>query len=285
MKLKKVFNFLMLIDTHCHLDFSAFDPDRGQVIRRALEAGINYFINIGATLESSAASYELAQKHPEIYATVGLHPHDADTFDSSSADKLRQMASGKKVVAIGETGLDYYRNLSGKENQKQAFLKQIALAKELNLPVVVHCRQAEEETLQILKAALPLQAVVHCFSGDESFLQECLGCGFFISFTCNITYPARVSNSRRDPASGNKMVQRDKKASTLRDMVKLTPLDKLMLETDAPYLSPEGFRGKRNEPLQIKLLAEEVSRIKGVSFEEIADRTTQNAKEFFNLKE
>ncbi|MDP3041610.1 MAG: TatD family hydrolase [Candidatus Omnitrophota bacterium] len=252
----------MLIDTHCHLDFPAFDPDRGQVIRRALEAGINYFINIGATLESSAASCELAQKHPEIYATVGLHPHDADTFDSSSAEKLRQMASGKKVVAIGETGLDHYRNLSGKENQKQAFLKQIALAKELNLPVVVHCRQAEEETLRILKAALPLEAVVHCFSGDKSFLQECLGCGFFISFTCNITY---------------------KKAQGLRDMVSLTPLDKLMLETDAPYLSPEGFRGKRNEPFQIKLLADEVSRIKGVSFEEIAGRTTQNAKEFFNL--
>ena len=252
----------MLIDTHCHLDFSAFDPDRGQVIRRALEAGVNYFINIGATMESSIASCELACEYPEVYASVGVHPHDADTFDRLAQDKLRQLASGKKVVAIGETGLDYYRNLSSKENQKQAFCKQIALAKDLNLPVVVHCRQAEEETLQILRAALPLRAVVHCFSGNQSFLKECLDCGFFISYTCNITY---------------------KKASVLREMVNLTPLDKLMLETDAPYLSPEGFRSQRNEPAQIKLLANEVSRILGISFDEITDQTTQNAKDFFKL--
>ena len=164
---------------------------------------------------------------------------------------------------IGETGLDYYRNLSSETNQKQAFSKQIELAKSLSLPLVIHSRQANQQTLQILKAALPLRAVVHCFSGDESFLRECLDCGFFISFTCNITY---------------------KKAQGLRDMVNLTPLDRLMLETDAPYLSPEGFRGKRNTPEQIKLLAQEVSRIKGVSFQEIADKTTQNAKGFFRLR-
>jgi len=252
----------MLIDTHCHLDFPAFDPDRDLVIQRALEAGINYFINIGATLESSAVSCKLACEYPEVYASVGVHPHDADTFDLKAEARLRQLAAGGKVVAIGETGLDYYRNLSGKENQKQSFLKQIVLAKDLNLPLVVHCRQAEEETLEILKAALPLVAVVHCFSGNESFLKECLDCGFFISYTCNITY---------------------QKAQGLREMVRLTPLDKLMLETDAPYLSPEGFRGQRNEPFQIKLLADEVSRIKGVSFNEIADQTTQNAKYFFKL--
>ncbi len=252
----------MLIDTHCHLDFPVFDPDRDQVIRRALESGINYCINIGATLESSAASCVLALKYPGIYASVGVHPHDADTFDHQAEARLRQLAAGQKVVAIGETGLDYYRNLSSKENQRQAFLKQIDLAKDLNLPVVIHCRQAEEETLQILRLALPLRAVVHCFSGDESFLKECLGYGFLISYTCNITH---------------------KKAQGLREMVRLTPLDKLMLETDAPYLSPEGFRGQRNEPLQIKLLAQEVSRIKEVSFEETANKTTQNAKEFFSL--
>ena len=272
----------MLIDTHCHLDFPAFDPDRDQVIRRALEVEISYFINIGATLESSAATCQLACEYPEVYASVGVHPHDADTFDRKAEARLRQLAFEKKVVAIGETGLDYYRNLSGKENQRQAFLKQIALAKDLNLPLVVHCRQAEEETLQILRAALPLRAVMHCFSGDENFLKECLDCGFFISYTCNITYPARVFNSGRDPASV-KMVQRDKKPYTLIDMVSLTPLDRLMLETDAPYLSPEGFRGQRNEPAQIKLLANEVSQILGVSFGKIADQTTQNAKDFFKL--
>jgi len=254
----------MLIDTHCHLDFPPFDPDRGAVIQRAKAAGIAYFINIGSTLESSVASCELAEKYKEIYASVGVHPHDADTFDLQAENKLKILARNDKVVAIGETGLDYYRNLSSPDNQKQAFIKQIELAKDLKLPLVIHCRQAEKDALQILKSALPLRAVVHCFSGDESFLRECLECGFFISFTCNITY---------------------KKAQGLREMVRLTPFDRLMLETDAPYLSPEGFRGKRNEPFQIKLLAEEVSRIKGVSFAEIAEKTTQNAKEFFNLKE
>ncbi len=252
----------MLIDTHCHLDFPAFEPDRQEVIRRAQEAGINYFINIGATLDSSIAACALAQKYSQVYATVGVHPHDADTFDLTALAKLKSLAAEKKVVAIGEAGLDYYRNLSSQENQKQAFVKQIALAKELNLPLVVHCRQAESDTLQILKAALPLPAVIHCFSGDEYFLKECLDYGFFISYTCNITY---------------------KKASGLRQMVELTPLDRLMLETDAPYLSPEGFRGQRNEPAQVKLLAEEVSRIKGVEFSRIAQQTTFNAKSFFKL--
>ncbi|HNW39120.1 MAG TPA: TatD family hydrolase [Candidatus Omnitrophota bacterium] len=253
----------MLIDTHCHLDFPAFDPDRDQVIRRALDTEIKYFINIGATLESSAAAVALAGKYPEVYASVGVHPHDADTFDLAAEGLLRQLAAGKKVVAIGETGLDYYRNLSSRENQKRVFCKQIDLAKELDLPLVIHSREAFEETLQILKPALPLRAVVHCFSGDENFLKACLDYGFFISYTCNITY---------------------KKAAFLREMVNLTPLDRLMLETDAPYLSPEGSRGQRNEPAQIELLARQVSQIKGVSFEKIADQTTCNAKGFFNLK-
>ncbi len=253
----------MLIDTHCHLDFPPFVPDRDAVIQRAKAAGISYFINIGSTLESSTASCELAEKYAQIYASVGVHPHDADSFDGQAENRLRALAQKDKVVAIGETGLDYYRNLSSPDNQKQAFIKQISLAKDLNLPLVIHSRQAEVEVMRILKAAMPVRAVVHCFSGDENLLKLCLECGFFISFTCNITY---------------------KKAQNLRDMVSLTPLDRLMLETDAPYLSPEGFRGKRNEPYQIKLLAQVVSRIKEVSFEEIAEKTTGNAKKFFNLK-
>lgn len=253
----------MLIDTHCHLDFPLFDPDRDAVIQRANAAGVTCLINIGSTLESSLASSELAQQYAQIYASVGVHPHDADGFDAQAENKLSELAQKNKVVAIGETGLDYYRNLSSPDNQKQAFMKQIELAKDLKLPLVIHCRQAEIDALQILKAALPLRAAVHCFSGDENFLKECLECGFFISFTCNITY---------------------KKAQGLREMVSLTPLDRLMLETDAPYLSPEGFRGQRNEPAQIKLLAEEISRIKGVSVEEIADKTSGNAKKLFNLK-
>ena len=252
----------MLIDTHCHLDFPQFEPDRDAVIQRAKDAGIGYFINIGSTLESSAAACALAQIHGEIYAAVGVHPHDADSFNQEAESKLSKLAVSAKVVAIGETGLDYYRNLSSPEHQLEAFSKQVKLAKDLNLPLVIHSRQAEKQTVQFLKTVLPVRAVVHCFSGDELFLKECLDLGLFISFTCNITY---------------------KKAQALRDIVRLTPLDKLMLETDAPYLSPEGFRGKRNEPLQIKLLAEAVGQIKGVSFDALADQTTHNAKTFFKI--
>lgn len=252
----------MLVDTHCHLDFTQFDADRDAVIQRAADAGVNYLVNIGATLGSSTAACELAAKYSQVYAGVGVHPHDADGFDQNAEDKLRELALRNKVVAIGETGLDFYRNLSSEENQLAAFNRQIQLAKDLKLPLVIHSRQAEEQVMQVLKTAMPVKAVIHCFSGDEIFLRGCLGLGFFISFTCNITY---------------------KKAQGLRDMVSLTPLDRLMLETDAPYLSPEGFRGKRNEPMQVKLLAEAVSLIKGVSVDEIAEKTTKNAKEFFKL--
>jgi TatD DNase family protein len=252
----------MLIDTHCHLDFADFKEDLDQVIQRAQSAQVNYFINPGSTLESCRAAVLLADRYPQIYAAVGVHPHDADTFDASAQSQLEELAGQQKVVAIGETGLDYYRNLSSKENQRQAFLKQIALAKKLNLPLIIHCRQAEEETLEFLKGALPLQAVVHCFSGNGDFLKECLDLGFFVSYTCNITYP---------------------KAQGLREVLKLTPLDRLMLETDAPYLSPDGFRGKRNEPTQVKLLAQAVSLILGISLAEIEDCTTRNAKGFFKL--
>jgi len=252
----------MLVDTHCHLDFPAFEPDREAVIQRAKEAGIGYLVNIGATLDSSSAACGLAEKYAQVYSGVGVHPHDADGFNQEAEDKLKKLALRSKVVAIGETGLDYYRNLSSEEHQLHAFNQQIQLAKDLKLPLVIHSRQAETQVMQVLKTAMPVKAVIHCFSGGESFLKECLDSGFYISFTCNITY---------------------KKAQALRDMVKLTPLDRLMLETDAPYLSPEGFRGKRNEPMQVKLLAEAVSLIKGVSIEEIADKTTRNAKEFFKL--
>jgi len=253
----------MLIDTHCHLDFPQFAPDFPAVISRAKQAGVNFFINIGSTLGSSAAGCILAQKHAEIYACVGVHPHDAESFNQEAESQLRKLAQNAKVVAIGETGLDFYRNLSRPEHQLDAFNKQVKLAQDLHLPIVIHSRQAQEQTIAFLKTVLPLKAVVHCFSGDEKFLRECLDLGLFVSFTCNITY---------------------KKAQDLRELVKLTPLDRLMLETDAPYLSPEGFRGQRNEPMQIKLLAEAVSQIKEVSFTEIAEQTSQNAKGFFGLK-
>lgn len=252
----------MFIDTHCHLDFPDFSPDRDKVIQRAKLKGIDYIINIGSSLKGCRDSLELSRHYDFIYATVGLHPHEADSFDKKTQEVLRELAGQNKVVAIGEIGLDYYKNYAQPENQKTLFLSLINLAKDLELPVVIHNRLAQDDTLKILKATLPKRVVVHCFSGDEDFLKQCLDLGFFISFTCNITYG---------------------KAENLRYLVKLAPLDRLLLETDAPFLSPQELRGKRNEPENVRYLAREIARIKEISIEEVAKATTDNAREFFNL--
>ncbi len=253
----------MLVDTHCHLDFPEFDADRDEVINRARGAGVEYIVNVGSSVGGSKRSVRLAQKYPGVYAVVGIHPHEADSADQKALSEIKELAGEKKVVAIGETGLDYYRNLSRAENQRALFSSLLKLAKDKGLPLVIHSRQAEANTLEILRENLPFGAVVHCFSGDEKFLKNCLDLGFYISFTCNVTY---------------------KKAEKLRDVVNLTPLGRMMLETDAPYLSPEGLRGKRNEPMQVTLLAQEIAKIKGVSAAEVSRVTTDNAKSFFNLK-
>jgi len=253
----------MFIDTHCHLDFPEFDRDRDEVIKNARAQGVEYVINIGSSLEGSLRSLDLARQYAQVYATVGIHPHEADSFNDQAKNQIQGLAKEKKVVAIGEIGLDYYRNFSKAENQRALFLAMIGLAKDCCLPMVIHCRQAQDEVLKILKEAPPVRVVVHCFSGDKNFMDECLSLGFYISFTCNITY---------------------KKAQDLRDLVKLVPLDRLMLETDAPYLSPEGARGKRNAPVNVKTLAEEVSRIREISLEEVGRVTSDNAMKFFNIK-
>ena len=253
----------MLVDTHCHLDFPEFNQDRDEVIKRAKNEGIDYIVNIGSSINGSKRSLELAQKYDFIYATVGLHPHEADTFDEKIKNELRDLAKKDKVVAIGEIGLDYFKNYSKAENQRPMFISLIKLAKELNLPSVIHIRLAEADTLKIIKDFSPLKAVVHCFSGDEQFLKDCLDLGFLISFTCNITY---------------------KKAQNLRNLVKITPLERLMLETDAPFLPPEGFRGRRNEPAYVRLLADEIARIKETDVEKIAKVTTENALRFFDIR-
>ena len=253
----------MFVDSHCHLDFPEFDRDRDEVIRRAKCNGIEYIINIGASLEGSQKSVELARQFDSVYATVGIHPHEADKFKKNEQGVLEGLAKEKKVVAIGEIGLDYYKNYSKADNQRSLFISLVQLSKELGLPIVIHNREAEEDTLKILKEYMPIRAVVHCFSGDKNFLKECLDLGFFVSFTCNITY---------------------KKAEDLRNLVRITPLNRLLLETDAPFLPPEGFRGKRNEPLYVKHLAQEISSIKEINLEEAAKVTTENAKIFFDLR-
>jgi len=252
----------MLVDTHCHLDFPEFAQDRKEVILRARDQGIGYIVNIGSSLDGSRRSIELAREYDFIYAAVGVHPHQADGFDNKARQTLESLAKSNKVVAIGETGLDYYRNFSSVDNQKALLRYSLGLARRLNLPLVLHNRQAQGDILMILKEELPLKAVVHCFSADEGFLRDCLALGLFISFTCNITY---------------------KKAQELRNIVRVTPLDRLLLETDAPFLSPEGLRGRRNEPAFVRALAEEVARIKEVDAQEICRITTENARSFFHL--
>lgn len=252
----------MLVDTHAHLDFPEYDQDRNEVIERAKASGVGYIINIGSSLKGSLNAVELAKKYDCIYATVGIHPHEADSFSVEVENVIRELAQNKKVVAIGEIGLDFFKNFSKAENQRPLFQKLLLLAKELSLPVVIHSREAEDEVLKFLKEAIPIRAVIHCFSGDEYFMRKCLDMGFFISFTCNITY---------------------KKADNLRKLVKSVPLDRLFLETDAPYLSPEGLRGKRNEPANVRLLAQALAGIRGCSSEEVAQVTSDNAIKFFSL--
>lgn len=254
---------MFLVDTHCHLDFPEFDCDREAVIQRASAQGVDCIVNIGSSIEGSRRSVELARKYAPIYAVVGIHPHEADHITKESENIIRDLAKEDKVVAIGEIGLDYFKHYSKPANQLPLFLSLLKVAKELNLPLVIHTREAQVDTLKILKEAMPVKAVVHCFSGDTSFLKECLGLGFLVSFTCNVTY---------------------KKAQDLRDIIKVTPLENLLLETDAPYLSPEGLRGKRNEPAAVRTLAEFVANIKGLNLEEVAKGTTENARRFFNLK-
>ena len=256
-----------LVDTHCHLDFADFDIDREDVIKRASEAGVKYIVNVASSIEGSRKSVGLADKYDPIYASVGIHPHDAKEANDSAFSELKELAKNKKVVAIGEVGLDYYRNLSPRDAQQETFRKFIALAKETRLPLIIHCREAKEDLLRILKeeTASPVSGVVHCFPSDEELLKAVLDMGLYVSFTCNITF---------------------KNALSLRQMAKdYMPIDKLLLETDAPFLAPEGFRGKRNEPSYLTYLVEEIARLKGITPEDVARVTSWNSKKLFGVGE
>jgi TatD DNase family protein len=254
----------ILSDTHCHLDFPAFASDQDQAIRRALESGVGYMINIGANLDSSAKSVELTARYEKIWAAVGIHPHDADSFDAGGADAIRKLASEKKVVAIGEIGLDYYRNRSKKKNQQAMFEYMLSLSRSVHLPVVVHNREADEDLMHLLEANLPHPArgVIHCFSSGMPFLKKVLDLGFFVSFTANITYP---------------------KAGSLRELAGFVPLDRLLLETDSPYLAPQGMRGKRNEPAFVRFVAEAIAALKGIEATAVARQTFENGRRLFGL--
>ena len=254
----------MLIDTHCHLDFKDFEDDRDAVLKRSRDTGVGVIINVGSSMEGTARSIKLAAENDFVYAAAGIHPHEADRVTETDIELFSEFLNKPKVVAVGEIGLDYYRNISSKENQKKLFEGLLRKAKEKSLPLMIHNRESHQDMLDILNNVMGSSAsgVMHCFSGDEIFLKKCLDTGFFISFTCNITY---------------------KNAGKLREIAKLVPMDRLLIETDAPFLAPQVFRGKRNEPMYVKYAAEEIAKIKGISFEEVSDITTANAKKLFRL--
>ncbi|MFA5255825.1 MAG: TatD family hydrolase [Candidatus Omnitrophota bacterium] len=258
----------MIIDTHCHLDFKDFDSDRDSVLNRAKEAGVVRIINVASSVEGTRRSLELAGKYDIVYASIGVHPHDAGDVTDKVIEDFRVLAENDKVVAVGEVGLDYYRNLSPKDKQVEAFKKFIHLAGSLKLPLIIHSREADQDLISVLKSEKTegQAGVIHCFSGDEQFLKECLELGLNISFTSNLTF---------------------KKAQTLREIARTVPIERVLLETDAPYLAPEGMRGKRNEPAYLPRLVDEWVKLTGLSKGDVERITTHNANELFklNLKE
>ena len=220
----------LLVDSHAHLDGGQYANDRDETIQRAHENGISHILTIGCDLESSAASVALASKHENLYAAVGVHPHDATEINDKSLQQLQQLLARPKVVALGEIGLDFFRDRSPRDIQRNAFRQQIRLAREVGKPIIVHDRDAHDEVLQILEEenAAEIGGVLHCFSGDVSMAKKCLEMGFYLSFPGTITYP---------------------KNDAAREVVKAVPIDRMLVETDCPYLSPQKFRGKRNEPV------------------------------------
>lgn len=256
-----------LIDTHAHLDSGQYDSDRLATIERARAAGVSPILTVGCDLPSSRASVALALEHGDIFASVGIHPHDALTCDDAALEELRRLAgSTLKVVAIGEIGLDFYRDRSPRDVQRLAFRRQISLARELRLPIIVHDRDAHDEVLQILRAeeASEVGGVLHCFSGDVAMARACLELGFFISFPGTVTYPANQG---------------------VAEVVRTIPDEKLLVETDCPYLSPQPFRGKRNEPAYVRHTAATIAAMRGVSELDIARITSRNARNLFGLDE
>lgn len=285
----------MLIDTHCHLNFQAFENDLDDVVQRAKSEGVEKIIIPGAKIDSSEKALEIACKYDSCYTAIGIHPHHiSDYYDTAQyhsenkkiKEALLDLAKQKKVVAIGECGLDYYEyqktvhreNIitpQTKEQQKELLKIHLEVASELDLPVILHCREAFVDMLPIVEEYLRppsrrpsghlegvLKGVFHCFGGSESDLEKVLGMGFYVGFDGNITF---------------------NNAQNLKNLVKNTPFEKILLETDSPYLTPELFRGKRNEPKNVKIVGEEIAVIKGISLEEVETVTTNNAITLFSI--
>jgi TatD DNase family protein len=254
--------FLHLVDTHAHLDFSNFDSDRVAVLQKAADLGLKLIVNVGCDLLSSQKSVSLAAQYPFVYAAVGIHPHDAARAPVDYLSRLEEMARSPKVVALGEMGLDFYRDRSPRPVQRDVFRRQLKLARKINLPVIIHARDAHDEVLRILEEeGLPTAGgVMHCFSGDLELAKKCLELGLYISIAGPVTYS---------------------RSNTLREVAEAVPMERLLIETDAPFLAPEPLRGKRNEPANVAFVAEKVAALRGISSEILGNKCLENARRLF----
>lgn len=254
----------MLADSHAHLEMNDFNRDRNEVVRRAGDAGVDLIITVGTTLDDCRKAISIANTFKNVYAAIGIHPHEVKDIDETTYETIKIMANMEKVVAFGEIGLDFFRNLSPRDVQIRRFEEQLELAGEIGLPIIIHDRDAHQETLKMLeKRKGRHRGVIHCFSGDYMMAEKCLDMGFSISVTGAITFG---------------------KSEKLKDVVRHVPVKSILLETDAPYLTPHPHRGKRNEPAYVIHTARKVAEIKGMALEELASLTYQNTKNVFCIK-
>lgn len=255
---------MQLIDSHAHLDLPEFNSDRDAVVQRALDSGVEKIITVGIGIRECRQALKLAGQYPFIYATLGIHPHNAAELDLGMLDFIEQHAGSPKVVALGEMGLDYYRNLSPQEAQKRCFRAQLDIARSLKKPVVIHDREAHADTMAILREekASEIGGVLHCFSGDSDMARACIDMGFYISIPGTVTF---------------------KTSAALQEVVRAVGLEHMLIETDCPFLTPVPHRGKRNEPAYVRLVAEKIAEIKKISPEEVACITGGNAQKLFRI--
>ncbi len=257
---------MTFVDSHCHIDGPEFDADRDEVISRAIDAGVTTMLNVGTGDPHSGAferAVQLADKYDTVYAAVGVHPHDAKLFDHAAETRLINLAKNKRVVAWGEIGLDYHYDHSPRDVQQTVFARQLRTSRQLNLPVIIHSREADDDTIKIIREELrdyERGGVLHCFGGSLQMAKDALACGFYVSFAGNVTF---------------------KKAENLRDVARQIPLDRLLVETDCPYLTPVPFRGKRNEPARVVETAKCLADLHERPLNEIARVTSDNFTRLF----
>ncbi|MDQ3820244.1 MAG: TatD family hydrolase [Acidobacteriota bacterium] len=260
----------MFVDSHAHIDGEEYDADRYEVVERAREAGVRAILNVGTGDPHSGSlerAVEVAERYENVFAAAGVHPHDARLFDEGAAQRLRSLIKqSSRVIALGEIGLDYHYDNSPRDVQRDVFRRQLRMAREANLPVIIHSREADDDTVRILSEELKgyeRGGVMHCFIGGRAIMESVVELGFMISFAGVVTF---------------------KKAEDLREVARHVPLERLLIETDCPYLSPVPFRGKRNEPARVVEVAKCLADIRGLSAEEVGRQTTRNFERFFGLK-